>query len=205
MRRGVVCGARSGVEEIVGTAGFVRGVAMASTDCAGVAVSEGGGLGEGGGCRGRAEGEANTAGVDTAVAVARAVGAAVGDAALGVARAVGAGVGDAGLGVALATEAGVGDVDTDGVGVETAAGVACAVGAVVGVAETVFVGLAIGLALTGATVVVAVVPEVLAGAGFTNVFEGASGGGVTSAFIFARARSAAGRSVSAAQLFSTVV
>ncbi len=62
----------------------------------------------------------------------------------------------------------------------------------------------IGLALAGAAVAVAIVLEVLDGTGFTNVFEGASGGGVTSAFIFARARSAAERSVSAAQLFSTV-
>jgi hypothetical protein len=85
-----------------------------------------------------------------------------------------------------------------------AAGIARAVGAGVGVAETVVLGAVIGFALAGAAVAVAIVLEVLDGAGFTNVFEGASGGGVTSAFIFARARSAAERSVSAAQLFSTV-
>ena len=84
-------------------------------------------------------------------------------------------------------------------GVNIAVAVARAVGAVVGAVETDGVGVVIarGVAL-------AVVLEVLDGAGFTNLFEGASGGGVTSAFIFARARSAAARSVSAAQLFSTV-
>jgi hypothetical protein len=69
----------------------------------------------------------------------------------------------------------------------------------------VLAGGEIGLALAGAGVGVAIVVEVLGGAGFTNLFGGASDGGATSAFIFARARSAAARSVSAAQLFSTVV
>jgi hypothetical protein len=73
-----------------------------------------------------------------------------------------------------------------------------------GVAATVVVGAVIGLALAGAGIALAGALEVLEGAGFTNVFEGASGGGVTSAFIFARARSAAERSVSTAQLFSTM-
>lgn len=188
MRRGVVCWARSGVEEVVGTAGVIRGVAMAFADFAGETVGEGKGLGGGVARRGRAEGEANTDGVDIEGTVACVVGAAVGDAGLGVARAVGAGVGDA---------------ETDG-GVEIAAGVTRTVGAGVGVAETLVVGVVIGLALAGAAVAVAIVLEVLDGAGFTNVFEGASGGGVTSAFIFARARSAAERSVTAAQFFSTV-
>lgn len=147
-------------------------------DSAGETVSEGEGFGRTVGRRGRAEGEADTDGADITVAVARAVGAGVGEAGLEVARAVGAGV-----------------------GFEIAAGVARA-GDGVGVAETAVVGVVTGLALTAATV--AVVREVLDGTGFTNVFEGASSGGVTSAFIFARARSAAGRSVSAAQLFSTV-
>jgi hypothetical protein len=102
------------------------------------------------------------------------------DIAVAVALSVGTGLGDGGLGVARAVEAGV--------GVEI-----MAEGAVV-----------IGLALTAAAIADGAVLEVLDGRGFTKVFDGASGGGETSAFIFARARSAAGRSVSAAQLFSTV-
>jgi hypothetical protein len=184
-RRGVVCGARYGITEVLGTAGVVRGVALASADSAGETIGEGKSLGEGAGRGGRTEGEADTDGVDIAGRVACAVGATVGDAGLGVARGIGARVGNG---------------DTEWVGVETAPGVARGVG----VAETVVAGVVLGFALAGATVAVAIVLDVLNGAGFTNVLEGASGGGVTSAFIFARARSAAGRSVSAAQLFSTV-
>lgn len=99
-------------------------------------------------------------------------------------------MGQADLGVALAIGAGV--------GVEIVAGVARTVAAGIGVAATVVIGVVTGLALAGAALAVTVTVEVLDGTGFTNVFEDASGGGVTSAFIFARARSAAGRSVSAA-------
>jgi hypothetical protein len=147
-------------------------------DSAGEMNAEGEGLGSGAGRRGRAEGEANTGGGD----ICEAAGTAMGEADLGAARTVGAG----------------------GVGVEILEGIARTVPAGVGVTETVVNGVVTGLALAGAALAVAVVVEVLDGACFTNVFEGASGGGVTSAFIFARARSAAGRSVSAAQFFSTV-
>lgn len=204
MRRGVVCGTRAGVAGVVGTAGVVRGAAMASGDAAGKTIGAGDGFMGVTGCRGRTEGE-GIAGVDITGAVAGAVGGAVGDnAGLGVARAVGAGIGDAGFGVDFAVGAGVGDADTGGVGVEIVAGVARAVGAEIGVAETAVAGVVTGLALIRGGLVVWV-PEGPEGSGFTNVFEGASGGGVDSAFIFARARSAAGRSVSADQLFSTLV
>jgi hypothetical protein len=132
-----------------------------------------------------------------------------------VACAVGTGLGNAGLGVAR----GLGDADIKDCGVEIATGVVRAVGAAVGdigVGVVRVIGAAVGEEIVAEEGVVTgpapfagavadgVLLEVLAGAGFANVFEGASGGGVTSAFIFARARSAAGRSVSAAQLFSTV-
>ena len=149
---------------------------MDAVDSAGGTVNAGDGPGGGAGCRGRAEGEAWTgAGVDIAGAVARAVGAGFGDAAI------------------------------DGAGVGTIAGVVRAIGVETGIAETAAFGVGMGLALTGVAVAGVVAAEGLEGrSGVTNVFEGASGGGVDSAFIFARARSAAGRSVSAAQLFSTV-
>jgi hypothetical protein len=41
MRRGVVCETRSGIEEVVGTAGVIRGVTMGSADSAGETDSEG--------------------------------------------------------------------------------------------------------------------------------------------------------------------
>ena len=134
------------------------------------------------GGRGRAEGEATTEGVDIAVARLGGdeIGGAGGAIATGVARTVGAVV-EAGLGVARAG------------------------GAKAGVAAIVPAGAGIGLVPAGAVIGGAIVAEVLGGAGFTNVFGGASDGGATSAFIFARARSAAARSVSGAQLFSTVV
>lgn len=100
---------------------------------------------------------------------------------MAVGLAVGIGRGDGGLGVGRAVEAGV--------GLEI-------------VAED---GVAIGLALVAAAVADGEMLEALDGRGFTKVLEGASAGAAASAFIFARARSAAGRSVSAAQLFSTVV
>jgi hypothetical protein len=118
---------------------------------------------------------------------------------------------DAGLAVAR----GVGEAKTGGVGLEctvetgvgaeTLAGVVRAIGSDAGVGETGGAGIVTGLALAAAAGGVAVGPEGPEGSAFTNVFEGASGGGVDSAFIFARARSAAGRSVSADQLFSTLV
>lgn len=175
MRRGVVCGARAGVEEALGTAGVIRGGAMDAVDSGGGTVNAGDGPGGGAGCRGRAEGEAWTGGgVDIAGAVARVVGA------------------------------GFGDATVDGAGVEITAGVVRAIGVDVGMAETGAFGVGTGLALTGVAVVVVGVELLEGRRGVTNVFEGASGGGVDSAFIFARARSAAGRSVSVDQLFSTV-
>ncbi len=108
--------------------------------------------------------------------------------------------------MARAVGAGFGDAAIDGTGVETTAGVVRAIGVDVGIAVTAAFGVGIGLALTGAVVAAVVGVEELEGRrGLTNVFEGASGGGVDSAFIFARARSPAARSVSADQLFSTVV
>jgi hypothetical protein len=100
---------------------------------------------------------------------------------------------DIAVAVALAVGIGLGN---------SGVGVARAVGAGVGLKIVVEAGAALGLALTAAAVTDG---EVLDGRGFTKVLEGALGGTVTSAFIFARARSAAERSVSAAQLFSTVV
>ena len=180
--RGVVSGARCGVEEVIGTAGVNPGLVMGSADSVGETASAG--LGRGAGRRGRGEGGAEKGGVDIAVAA-------------------GGGVGKAGLRVARAVGAGMGDDNTGGE-VEMAAGVIRAFGGGTGLVETGVVGPVIGLAPAGAAVAVAVVLDGLDGTGFTNVFEGASGGGDTSAFIFARARSAAARSVSAAQLFSTI-
>lgn len=195
MRRGVVCGARAGVGEVIGAAGVNSGVAMTGVDSAGGAVCAGEGLWGGVGLGGRTEGDAKTDGVDISVAVAWAVGTGLGNAGLGVAR-------------------GLGDADIEGIGVEIATGVVRAVGAAVGdtgVGVARMIGAGVGdeiAAGDGVEIALAlaagVVLEVLDGTGFTRVFEGASAGGVTSAFIFARARSAAGRSVSAAQLFSTV-
>jgi hypothetical protein len=178
MRRGVVWGGRLGVVEVIGVAGVNLGGAITSVDSAGEAVSAG--LGGGTSRRGRAEGESNTEGVDISVAVVRAVGTGVGDAGLGIAR-------------------GVGAAATEGIGLETATGVVRAVGAAAG--DT---GLEDATGLAPAVAAAGVMPVVLIGAGFTNVLGGASAGAAASAFIFARARSAAGRSVSAAQLFSTV-
>lgn len=96
---------------------------------------------------------------------------------------------DIAVAVALAVGIGLGN---------SGVGVARAVGAGVGLKIVVEAGAALGLALTAAAVTDG---EVLDGRGFTKVLEGALGGTVTSAFIFARARSAAERSVSAAQLF----
>jgi hypothetical protein len=130
--------------------------------------------------RGRTEGEATTGGVEIAGAISRAVAAGLGDAGMG------------GAGVVIAT----GVARTVGTVVAAGLGVARAGGASAGVAAEVPAGAAAGVAMVGA---------VLGGAGFTNVFGGASRGGATSAFIFSRARSAAARSVSGAQLFSTEV
>jgi hypothetical protein len=144
----------------------------------------------------------NGAGVETAAGVVRATGVDVGMAEIagfGVEAATGVVFG----GVTVGT--GLGDTALNGVGVETTAGVVRAIGVDVGLAETAGFGVGTGPALVGAAVVVVVGVEVLEGrGGITTVFEGASGGGVDSAFIFARARSAAGRSASEAQLFSTV-
>jgi hypothetical protein len=98
----------------------------------------------------------------------------------------------AGRAVAVVRALGDGEADADGVGLDTAAAVARAVADGIGVAETVTIGVEAGIGLAAATAAVAVgleATEVFSG--LTNVFEGASGGGVTSAFIFARARSAA--------------
>lgn len=164
-------------------------------------VMAGDGFAGGAGCRGRAEGEAWTDGVDIGGAVARAVGAGLGDAAtgsVGVEAATGVVFG----GVTVGT--GLGDTAIDGAGVETNAGVVRAIGVDVGMAETAGFGVGTGPAPVGAAVIVVMGVDVLGGrGGVTIVFEGASGGGVDSAFIFARARSAAGRSASEAQLFST--
>ena len=185
MRRGVVCGTRAGVEGTAGTTGVISGEAL------GFADSGGEDLGGGTGCRGRAEGDAKIGDADIAGMVDPAVGA-------------------GGLGVTLARGTGVGDAWTEGVrvgiatGVVRAGGDAVAVNVALGVTRVVVEG-GVGLGMAGvARTADAGVAEVVDGAGFTNVFEGASGGGVDSAFIFARARSAAGRSASAAQLFSTV-
>jgi hypothetical protein len=106
----------------------------------------------------------------------------------------------------IGVEAVLGDAARIGAGGETIAGVVRAVGVAIGMAETAGFGVEAGLAPTGAVVPVVVGVELLAGrSGVTIVFEGASGGGVDSAFIFARARSPADRSVSVDQLFSTVV
>jgi hypothetical protein len=104
--------------------------------------------------------------------------------------------------VGRALALGEGEAVADGVAVDIAAAVARAVADGIGVDETALVGVEAGVGLVAATV--AVTAGLEAASGFTNVFEGASGGGVTSAFIFARARSEAERSVSAAQVFSTV-
>jgi hypothetical protein len=148
MRRGVVCGRRGAcVSVVIGTVGVVRGAAIGFEEAAGETIGAGDGLKGGAGCRGRTEGE-GIAGVEIAVALAWAVGGAMGDeTGLGVARAVGAGMGDAGFGVAFAVDGGVADVDTGAMGVETAAGVDLAVGAGMGVGETTVAGVMLGLAL----------------------------------------------------------
>jgi len=192
--RGVVCGTRAGVE---GTAGVISGEAFGFADSGGEDL--------GTGCRGRgdAKGTGDPAIVAAGLGVTLARGAGVGDArtegvtvgtATGVVRAGGdTAAANVGLGVARVMEGGV------GLGM---AGVARTAGA--GVAEAIVVGVVTELGLVGAAVAPGGVAEVVGGPGFTNVFEGASAGGVDSAFIFARARSAAARSASAAQLFSTV-
>ncbi len=106
----------------------------------------------------------------------------------------------------IGVEAGLGDVAKVGAGVETTGGVVRAIGVAIGMAETAGFGVGIGLAPNGGAVPVVVGVEVIEGRnGVTSVFGGASGGGVDSAFIFARARSPADRSASVDQLFSTVV
>jgi len=132
---------------------------------------------------------AAAAGLAVGVALAWAVGvvlaAAVG-LTVGVALALAAGLGLAvAAGVAVAREAGVG-LDATGVGEAGAdAGVVLAAGVVAAAAVA-----------AGVAAVVAVSD------GFTNRFEGALGGGVASALIFVRARSAAERSAIAVQPLS---
>lgn len=101
--------------------------------------------------------------------------------------------------IAAAVAAAFGESEAAGIGVARTVGAVGAVG--FGVVPS--GGTNAGVAATMAGV--ATVVDMLGERGFTNVFEGASDGGATSAFIFARARSAAARSGSAAQLFSTVV
>lgn len=136
---------------------------------------------------------AAAAGLAVGVALAWAAGvvlaAAVG-LTVGVALALAAGVGLAAtvavvVGVAVAREAGVG-LDATGVGEAGAdAGVVLAAGVV-----------------AAAAVAAGVAAVVAASDGFTNRFEGALGGGVASALIFVRARSAAERSAIAVQPLS---
>jgi hypothetical protein len=99
-------------------------------------------------------------------------------------------------GVGLEIGAAVGRAVCDGAGVDIGAVVIRAVGE--GAVDTAAgVGVMAATEATGVELTVTLV-------GLTNLFEGASGGGVTSAFIFVRARSEAARSVSAVQVFSTV-
>lgn len=117
---------------------------------------------------------------------------AVGDG-LGVARIVGVGLAaGAEVAVAVALAAGV------AVTVALAAGVALGarVGLGTGVAVGATVALTVGVALAAA---VAAGVAVVVSCGFTNFFGGALGGGVASALILERARSAAERSAIAVQ------
>jgi hypothetical protein len=98
-------------------------------------------------------------------------------------------------GVGLEIGATLGRADCDGAGVDVGAAIIRAVGE--GAANAAGVGVVAATEATGVELTVTLV-------GLTNLFDGASGGGVTSAFIFVRARSEAARSVSAVQVFSTV-
>lgn len=141
----------------------------------------------------------------TGVALAAAAGLAVGVAlawAAGVALAatVGLTVGLAlalaaglGLAVAVAAAAGIGVVRAAGVGLD-----ATGVGEAVAAAGVVLAAGVVAAAAVAAGVVVVDAVSV----GFTNRFEGAFGGGVASALILVRARSAAERSAIAVHPFS---
>lgn len=94
---------------------------------------------------------------------------------------------------------GVGDADKAAVALGRAVGARGAIGAGVAVAAT--AGGVAGAAVAAA--VALTVGALGASAGFTNFFGGAFGGGVASALILVRARSAAERSAMAVQPLST--
>jgi hypothetical protein len=170
----------------------------------------GSGVGEG---RVRTVGDATgaaTVAEATGVALAAAVGLAVGvalalAAGLGLAVAVAAGVALAaivgltvGVALGLATGLGlaVGDAAAAGVGVARGGGVGLEA---TGVGEA---GAAAGVVLAAGVVAAGVVVVDAVSVGFTKRFEGAFGGGVASALILVRARSAAERSAIAVHPFS---
>ena len=164
--------------------------------------------------RGVGEGRVRTVGDATGAAtVAEATGVALAAAAglaVGVALACAAGVALAAtvgltVGVALALAAGVGLAATvavvAGVAVDREAGVGLDATGVGEAGAAAGVVLAAGVA--AAAVAAGVAAVVAVSDGFTNRFEGALGGGVASALILVRARSAAERSAIAVQPLST--
>jgi hypothetical protein len=193
-------------------AGGVRSVVAGGT--AGLTVDLGAGVMEGGVAltgmvgEGRTLGEGETIAFGVAVAagvVAEADGAIAG-VAEGDAATVGAMEAEA-LGVA------VGDgrllAVGDAAGVALAAAVAAAAGVAVGATTAVAAGVAAGVEVAAAVAGAVDAGEVVAGpvvvsAGFTNFFGGALVGGVASARILLRARSAAARSAIAVQPVSIV-
>lgn len=200
---GVAAGAMEGVAlngiegegRTMGGGGIIaRGVAVAATE---------------GVLAGVADGDAATDGAIEGVALGVGLGdgriLGVGDAA-GVALAAAAGVA-AGVAVALATGVAVAVAVALATGVVVGAAVAVGTGVVVALATGVAVVLATGVALAAAVAVAAAAGAGVAAAvssGFTNFFGGALGGGVASALILVRARSAAERSAIAVQPVSIV-
>lgn len=194
-------------------AGGVRSVVAGGT--AGLTVDLGAGVMAGGVALNGMEGEGRTLGggetIALGVAVAAGIVAEADGAIAGVAEGdtatVGAMEGEA-LGVA------VGDgrllAVGDAAGVALAAAVAAAAGVAVGATTAVAAGVAAGVDVAAAVAgAVDVAGEVVAGAvvvsaGFTNFFGGALVGGVASARILLRARSAAARSAIAVQPVSIV-
>lgn len=195
----VLCGITAGLSPAEGSAtGVIDGKGRVCTGGGIVAVG-------GAGTTGRIAGEAVGAAVET------------GDEAGG-RVALGVITGDGRIrGVGVADEAAV--TLGRGLGATVAAGAAVALGR--GVGAIVAIGRAVGATVAidpgvavaaiaggaaGATVAAAVAPTagaLGASAGFTNLFGGAFGGGVASALILVRARSAAERSVMAVQPLST--
>jgi hypothetical protein len=183
---------RTGATE---AAGVVIGLTEAEAAVWGAAVADGLDLIVGRGWI-RGDGDAAGVGLGNVVAAGRGVGLVTG------------------FGVAAAVERGVGLVTGFGVAVAVAFGVAAGVAVAAAFASGVALGVTAGVALAaagavvvgaGAVVVAAVGAGVAdavvvdASTGLTNFFGGAFGGGVASAFILVRARSAAERSAIAVQ------